>query len=131
MGKINEVRQLGREKVIEINDQLDGMARSQFVGEVAKDEGVSMEEAIEMCNTVPKYSLGYKMASPAMLRMASSKKYVGKFKEMLTPEELEIFEKEVEPMGLKGIIKSEMKRKKKEKGTARSDGSFKSDGSMS
>lgn len=131
MKKIKEVRQLGRDKVFEINDQLDGMARAQFVSAVAQDEGVTMAEAITMCNTIPKYSLGYKMASPALLRMASSKKYVGKFKEMLTPEELEIFENEVEPMGLKGIVKDEMKRKRKERGAARSDDSFKVDPSMS
>lgn len=113
MKGVKQLKGITEDKILEINDRLDGMARSQFVAAVAKDEGVSMEEAMRMCSEgseYPKYSLGYKMASPAMLRMASSKKYVGKFKTMLTPEELEIFETEVEPMGLKGLVKDEMKR---------------------
>ena len=112
MSSLGKVKELGRDKIFEINDQLDGRARSQFIAKVAEDEGVSLEEAARMCSEVPKYSLGWKMSSPAMLRMASSKKYIGTFKSMLTPEELEIFEKEVEPMGLKGLVKDEMKRRK-------------------
>lgn len=114
MKGVKELKSLGKDKIFEINDQLDMMARTQFVEAVAKDEGVTMEEAMRMCmegSGYPKYSMGYKMASPAMLRIASSRKYVGRFKEMLTPEELEIFEREVEPMGLKGLMKDELKRK--------------------
>lgn len=111
--KAANIKQAGKDKILEINDQLDGMARAQFLSAVAKDEGVDMEEAMRMCMEVPKYSLGYKMASPAMLRMASSKKYVDAFKATLTPEELEIFENEVQPMGLKGLMKDEMRRKRK------------------
>lgn len=107
------IKEIGKEKILEMNDKLDFEARAQFVSAVAEDEGVSIEEAYRLCQDVPKYSLGFKMASPAMLRMASSKKYVKRFKELLSPEELEIFEKEVEPMGLKGIVKDEMRRKMK------------------
>lgn len=113
MRGVKELKTIGKDKVLEINDQLDGMARAQFVTAVAKDEGVSMEEAMRMCTEVPKYFLGYKLASPAQLRMASSKNYVGAFKLSLTPEELEIFENEVEPMGLNGLVKDEMKRRRK------------------
>lgn len=113
MKGMKQLKGLGKDKILEINDQLDGMARAQFVSAVAKDEGVGMEEAMRMCTEIPKYSLGYKLASPAMLRMASSKKYVETFKGMLTPEELEIFENEVEPMGLKGLMKDEIRRKRK------------------
>lgn len=113
MRTFKEMKQGIGEKAVEINDILGNQAKMDFVRKVAEDEGVSIESALDMCANVPKYSLGMKMASPADLMMAASKKYVDAFKRGLTPEELEIFEKEVEPMGLAKLVKEEKRRQRK------------------
>lgn len=115
MSKLRNIKNGIEDKVWEVNDRLDSQCRAQFVSQVAEDEGVTMAEAFTMCETVPKYSLGMKMCSPAIMLWIRKKKGSEKFKTMLTPEELKIYEEEVEPMNLAFMMKSEFKSQKKAK----------------
>lgn len=109
-----QIKKVLEDKAWEVNDALDAQVKSQLIAKIAEDEGVSYGEAAVMCQSVPKYSLGMKMASPSVMMWIRTKKGSEKFKKWLTPEELEIYERDVEPMNLKGMMKEEWKRRKKE-----------------
>lgn len=115
MRKIKELKSGIEDKIWEVNDQMDSYCRAEFVSKVAQDEGVTMSEAFALCETDPKYSLGMKMCSPSIMLWIRKKEGSEKFKKMLNPDELKIYEEEVEPMNLKDLIKAEMKSQKKAK----------------
>lgn len=114
---LDRLKKSTKDKIWEVNDALDAQVKAQFVQKVAEDEKVSYGEAVAMCTSeggVPKYSLGYKMASPSVMMWIRTKKGAEGFKKWLTPEELKIYEEEVMPMNIKGMMKAEFRRQKKE-----------------
>ena len=124
IGKVSErvgnVKASAWAKVDELSATLDNQAQHQFVQKVAADEGVSYEDAIAMCTPhsdlwQPKYSMGYKMQSPAMTIAMATKKGRKAFRDSLLPEELECY-KEIETTNFGKLITEEYRsQKKKEK----------------
>ena len=125
--KVGNVKNATWEKVEDVNDQLNMQVRSQFINEIMKDENCSFQDAYDMCTPgtekwQPKYSLGYKMAAPYIQFMLRSEKGKRAFKKDLLPEELELFEKEVEKIDFEAAQKEEMKKQKKAKKEAKKHG---------
>ena len=75
----------------EFNAYLDNVAVMEYYERICKEDGVTFEEAVKLCETEPKYSMGLKMASPAVITMLALPGGKKKFATWLTPEELEIF----------------------------------------
>jgi len=75
----------------ELNAYLDAIAVQEYYAKICKEDGVSYEEAIRLCETEPKYSMGLKMCSPAVITMLQLPGGKKKFASWLTPEELQIF----------------------------------------
>ena len=75
----------------EINAYFDAVAVQEYYAKICKEDGVTYEEAIRLCQTEPKYSMGLKMCSPAVMVMLTFPGGKKKFASWLTPEELEIF----------------------------------------
>lgn len=116
--KLTGVKNLGRDKIFEITDQMDAQVRTGYVQAVAKDEKIPFEVALEMCTKGdnPVYTLGYKMASPTMMMMIKTKKGAERFIEIaeLTPAEEAVFRNEVVPMNIRSMMKEEFRRRKKD-----------------
>lgn len=116
--KVTKVKDATWEKIDDLTFQTDAQAQTRFLGEIMKDEGCTFEEAVGMVtvgspNWQPKYSLGYKMASPAkMAMMAMGEKGKAAFKKELVPEELALFEGEVENMNIGKEMIAEHHRQK-------------------
>lgn len=108
-GKISEAMW---DKITDINAMMDAQAQARYIEMIRKDEGITFDEAIILIDKTPKYSLGMKMCSPAVMIMLTKSKGRQKFREWLTPEELVIFDGEVATMNLKGMMRREMKRQK-------------------
>jgi len=121
MGKIREI---STEKAKELQSALRSQAQIKFIHQVMEWEGVDYEMALAICEGRTKekeweYTLGFKMADPLMqmaLNLQPGKKARAQaaenFKRTLTPEEREIFEREVETMNTRSMMKSALKRKK-------------------
>lgn len=75
----------------ELNAYLDSIAVQEYYAKICKEDGVTYEEAIRLCETEPKYSMGLKMCSPAVITMLQLPGGKKKFASWLTPEELQIF----------------------------------------
>ena len=75
----------------ELNAYLDQIAISEYYAKICKEDGVTYEEAVQLCIMEPKYSMGLKMCSPAVITMLQLPGGKKKFAEWLTPEELAIF----------------------------------------
>lgn len=111
------------DRVMKTADQATIKGQTDFIYKVMNWENVSFEEAQMICHgqTDPpmwEYTLGYKMADPIwMLGMTVQRgkkaraKAVENFRKMLTPEELELFDKEVNPDGKLKKQMDEEKRK--------------------
>ena len=78
-----------------------------FAGNFTPEE---LKEAVELCKTEPKYSMGLKMCSPAVVMMLQTKKGQEKFRSWLTPEELAIFDSPECPKNFRQMIKKEKKK---------------------
>lgn len=112
------------EKVEDVNDQMDAIERSKFLSKICEDEKCSLDDASLMCTVhspkwEPKYSLGYKMASPSVMAMLAMKKGKEAFKRGLEPEELILFEDEIEHMDVGKAMVEEFKKQKKAKKAAK------------
>jgi len=123
-GKISGVKEAGWEKIESVNDNLDLQARYKFVQAIMKDENVDYDTAIEMCTVgsprwEPKYSLGWKMAPPHVVVMLAREKGKTSFKKELVPEELELFEDEIQNMNLREAMMDEYNKQKKAKKAAK------------
>ena len=115
-----------KEKAWQGIDASDAMARAKFIEWVMKEEDCSYEEAYAICTrrtdpVEPEYSLGYKMASPVyqiamnkQLRKSKREQAIENFKQLLEPDELEIFEREVLTRDCRKMWKEEEKKQKKE-----------------
>lgn len=116
MAALRNVKELGWDKLEEYNRILDDESVKRYISTIMKEDGVSYEEAWRLVREEPKYSLGYKMCSPAVVMMLKMKKGPDRFREMLTPEELKIFDEEVDgKINFKQAVKHEMKKQKKER----------------
>lgn len=125
-GKISDVKEAGWEKIESVNDNLDIQSQYKFVQAIMKDENVDYETAIEMCTVrspkwEPKYSLGYKMAPPHIVVMLATEKGKAAFKRDLEPEELQLFEDEIQTMNMKDAMLEEWKKQRKEKKAAKKE----------
>ena len=108
------------EKIEDVNMGLANQAQYNFVNAVAKDEGVDYETALEFCTPhtpkwQPKYSLGYKMQAPYVTVMLATDKGKQAFKRDLLPEELQLFEDEVEKENMGSLLSKEFIKQKKQK----------------
>ena len=117
MTKLKELKKRitakGWESIEDWNFVLDQESRSRYIQKIMKEDQVDYDEAWRLVREEPKYSMGYKMCSPAivmMLRMRGGKET---FRSMLTPEELQVFDDEVDgKINFKKAIKTEFKRQK-------------------
>ena len=119
-----KVTQTLKNKIWEGIDASDAMARSRFIEWVMKEEDCDYETAYALCTrhtdpVEPEYSLGYKMASPvyqvamnAQVRRSKRVQAIENFKQMLEPDELEIFENEVLTKDTRTMWKDEKKKQK-------------------
>lgn len=119
-----KVTQTLKNKIWEGIDASDAMARSRFIEWVMKEEDCDYETAYALCTrhtdpVEPEYSLGYKMASPvyqvamnAQVRRSKREQAIENFKQMLEPDELEIFEREVLTKDTRKMWKDEKKKQK-------------------
>ena len=115
-----------KEKAWQGIDASDAMARAKFIEWVMNEEDCDYETAYALCTrrtdpVEPEYSLGYKMASPvyqvamnAQLRKSKREQAIENFKQMLEPDELELFEREVLTKDTRKMWKEEKKKQKKE-----------------
>ena len=119
MGKIKDMTTA---KAEDLQMQLAAQARVRYYSQIMEWESCSYEEAIAFCSdpTRPDYRLGFKMCDPLMqmaMHMQVGKKArteaVAKFKSGLQPDELEIFEKDVETTSMGKAFREAMRRKKK------------------
>lgn len=122
--KAGEIKGAAWEKIEDANSGMDMQAQYLFVQSVMKDENVDYDTAIEFCTVgtpkwQPKYSLGYKMQSPHVTFMLQFEKGKAAFKKDLHPEELKIFENEVENMNMSEMFIEEWKKQRKEKKAAK------------
>lgn len=108
---ITGIKEATWKKIEEANAILDMHTVDRYYRMIAEDEGVSYEEAAKMCVDVPKYSMGLKMASPAVVMMLRSKKGKKVFEGWLTPEEL-VEWAQVKDMNYKQLIRKEKRKQK-------------------
>ena len=121
MGKIAD-------KAMEVSDTLDAQARAKYIQQVMEWEECDYEEAYYLCigrtdPKEPKYTLGYKMSSPVwamamfgQLRKKKREQARENFKQLLDPDELELFEKELDADAATEEFKHKYKEEKKNKG---------------
>ena len=105
-----KTKELAWDKVEEVNATLDAQCVMKYYREICEEDGVTFEEAVELCQTEPKYSMGLKMCSPAVIMMLRTKKGQDKFRTWLTPEELAIFDSDECPKNFRQMIKKEKKK---------------------
>lgn len=111
---MRRVKDLGWDRIEDYNQRLDDEAVVRYIQKIMDEDKVSYEEAWRLCREEPKYSMGLKMCSPAIVLMLRSKKGRDRFREMLTPEELEVFDSEVAgKINFKSAVKKEFRRQKK------------------
>ncbi len=111
---MRRVKDLGWDKIEDYNQRLDDEAVVRYIQKIMDEDKVPYEEAWRLCREEPKYSMGLKMCSPAIVLMLRSKKGQDRFREMLTPEELEVFNSEVAgKINFKSAVKKEFRRQKK------------------
>lgn len=113
-----DVKNLGRDKILDISDQMDAMAKIKYLEWVQKEEQVDYDTALMWCSGSerPDISLGYKMCSPAWVMgfKTNPKRYYKAFRETvyLTEDEIRIFDTEVVPLKWRQKFDEEMKRQK-------------------
>lgn len=113
--KMRGIKKTASDKVDDYKLRLDSECQLKYLKKIQKEDCVSYEEAVRLTQEDPKYSLGWKLCSPDAVTDMMTESGRRRIKRTLTPEELEIFEKDVEPMGLRKIVTGEIKRQVKEK----------------
>lgn len=100
------------------------MARSRYYQYVAKEEGCSLEDAVEICAgrtdpQLPEYMVGFKICDPYVqlgLFMSGKEvrdRYVRHLEEEMTPAEIELFRTTVLTESAIKRFKKELKRRGK------------------
>lgn len=112
---VGSVKGAAWQKIEDINALYDTEAQARYLQKIMKEDGVSYEEACRLTREEPKYSMGWKMCSPAVVLMLKMPGGKDRFREWLTPEELEIFDKEVADMNFRAIYRKAKREKKKMK----------------
>lgn len=117
MTKLKELKKRitakGWESIEDWNYVLDQESRSRYIQKIMNEDQVDYDEAWRLVREEPKYSMGYKMCSPAIVMMLKMRGGKETFRGMLTPEELEVFDSEVDgKVNFKKAIKTEFKRQK-------------------
>lgn len=117
MTKLKELKKRitakGWESIEDWNYVLDQESRSRYIQKIMKEDQVDYDEAWRLVREEPKYSMGYKMCSPAIVMMLKMRGGKETFRGMLTPEELKVFDNEVDgKINFKKAIKTEFKRQK-------------------
>lgn len=117
MTKLKELKKRitakGWESIEDWNYVLDQESRSRYIQKIMKEDQVDYDEAWRLVREEPKYSMGYKMCSPAIVMMLKMRGGKETFRGMLTPEELEVFDSEVDgKVNFRKAIKTEFKRQK-------------------
>lgn len=111
--KLKALKEAGWDKLEDWNRVLDDESIRRYINRIMEKDGVSYDEAWRLVREDPKYSLGYKMCSPSIVMMLKMRGGKDRFREMLTPEELEIFDSEVDgKIDFKKAIK-EFRRQKR------------------
>lgn len=110
---ITGIKEAAWQKIEDANALMDMEAVSRYYRMIAKDEGITTAEAMDLCITMPKYSLGLKMASPAVVMMLRSAQGKKTFESWLTPEEKAEWDK-VKDLNFRQLIKKEKKKQKRE-----------------
>lgn len=122
---MTKIRQIIKDKAEDTREKLASAAQIKFISQVAEWEEVDFTTAQAIClgNTDPvewEYTLGYKMSDPVFqmamngqVRKKAREQACENFKKTLTPEELEIFVRDVESMNTRQMLKKAMKRAKK------------------
>ena len=122
MGKIKE---LTTQKAEMLQWELASQAKARFYQNVMEWENCSYEEAVKLAQgeTEPvrwDYTLGLKLCDPLMMMAMHAQlgkkaraQAVENFKATLTPEELKIYEEDVEPTSMGKAFRESLRRKKK------------------
>lgn len=114
-----------KEKIVNLATDLEQQERVKFVMWVSSEEGIEFDDAWMICTgedptrIMPEYSLGFKLASPVVqtsLYLQPGKKnrekYRQKFRESLTPAELQLFDEEVNGRAVRSELKKKLKHAK-------------------
>ena len=86
----------GWDRIEQWNQKLDDESVKRYIAKIMQEDGVTWEEAWKLCQTDPKYSMGLKMCSPAVIMMLTMRGGKARFRQMLTPEEAALFDSEVD-----------------------------------
>lgn len=126
MGRMTkEERKADREiKALDLTELLKCEAQQKYVKKMAKAEGIDYHIMLYRCQhpTDPEdfyYSLGFKMSNPVYMiamnlqKKGNRSKAIENFKKELCPEELKIFESEVQTDNMRTNFKKELKTKAK------------------
>ena len=113
---MRSLKAVGWEKIERWNQILDDESVRRYIAKIQKEDNVTYEEAWELCQTDPKYSMGLKMCSPAIVSMLCMRGGKDRFRRMLTDEEREVFDSEVDgKINFRRAVRREHKRQKKMK----------------
>lgn len=123
------IRNRIEQKAIEVQSQAAGIAQNKFIQWVMEEEDCSYEEAYAICTrhtdpVDPEYSLGFKLSDPVWQmaifkqRKAENRaKAAENFRQLLEPDEIDLFNKQVMTEENAKKFKKEYKEKKKQKGS--------------
>lgn len=123
--RTREERRADREiQAMDLTKVLESRAQLNFIKWVAKEKKIDFYQAQLICHgkTDPiewEYTLGYKMSNPVYMiamnlqRKANREKAMENFKKELTPEEREIFERDVQTKHMRTKFRSELGKAKK------------------
>ena len=111
---MRSLKAAGWDKIERWNQALDDESVRRYIAKIMKEDNVTYEEAWELCRTDPKYSMGLKMCSPAIVTMLTMRGGKDRFRKMLTDEEREVFDSEVDgKINFRRAVRKEHKRQKR------------------
>ena len=109
-----KLKSAGRGTIDDWINLTDAASRERFIQKIMKEDQVSEAEAWRLVHEDPKYSMGFKMCSPVIVTSLKTRRGKDDFRKCLTPEELEIFDNEVDgKINFRSAIKAEKRRQKK------------------
>ena len=98
--------------------QAESAAIAQFYEKVAKEDGISYDEAVFLCQTEPKYMLGLKMQR-YMIRAVADPRHANKHRDemlaTLSPEEMKLYDEEIKGLNMTKMVNQAVKDKVKGK----------------
>ena len=111
-----KLKEAGRGTIDDWVNLTDAASRERYVKMIMREDKVDEAEAWRLIREDPKYSMGFKMCSPVIVTSLKTARGRAEFRQCLTPEELEIFDNEVDgKINFRSAIKAEKRRQKKEK----------------